>query len=406
MRAGLLIVKRTLTTALLVVIGLWLAAPAGAAERPIARTIDDLTSQLRADPVLVHPVLGAGDTAGSHDRLSALAARVGVPVFVVLAVIPTELKGAEQPAEQAAALLRQELGDGLYIIMFDEGIDYARGFGAAATLELDLGYRAIRTAEAEGPEEYNRTTAVFDASLLLHAAVSPGQEISDATLRDLMDEPWAFIATESTEYADQVARRWVYTLAAALAIVIAGLTLSRVAVAAPMPARARRNPSPTSPRPDAPDVRQAISRAQARFDTLSPARLGSPHASAADDALRAADAAARTGKDLDEVGAWVLAMVADRELDRIDEPSLRPYRPCVVNPLHGEAAGTVRLVGTTLDAPACRSCAGAQGTFLEADTWRGARPYLDTDTVWSRTGFGALVDDLASQVLDQPGRRK
>lgn len=394
--------KRTLTTALLLMIGWSLCSPAVAAERPFARTIDELMSQLRVDPVLVHPVLGAGDTQGSYEILSGLVERIDVPVFVVLGAIPKELEGAEQPAEQAAALLRQELGDGLYIIAFDEGIAYARGFGNAAALKLDVGYRAIRTAEQEGPEEYSRTTAVFDTALLLRAAANPGREISAGTLRRLMDEPWAYIATESNEHADQVARRWVYTIAAGLAVLIAGLTLSRVAVGSPLPARPGRSSSPAASRPPAlRDTQQAIDLAQSRFDALSPVQLGTSHGHAADQALRAADASVRTGKDLDLVGAGVLALIADRELDRLDNSGLPPYRPCVVNPLHGEATETVALSGTTLDAPACRACSKAQGAFVEADTWRGARPYLDTDNVWARTGFGALVEDLAGQVLDQ-----
>ena len=395
-----------MATALLVVLGLWLGTPANAAERPFARTIDDVIAHLRTDPVLVHPVLGAGDAAGAHDMLAKLVERVDVPVFVVLGALPTELEGAEHPAEQAAALLRQELGDGLYIIKFDEGIDYARGFGKAAALELDLGYRAIRTAEREGPEDYSRTTAVFDSAMLLRAAADPGQRISDGTLRELMDQPWAFIATESNEYADQVARRWVYTIAAGLAVVIAGLTLSRVAAGAPIPARTRREGTATAHQPpDASDARSALDQAQRRFDALTAAQLGSARARAADEALRAAGAVVGSRKDLDVVGAMVLALVADRELDRIEKPSLRAYRPCVVNPLHGEASDTIQLSGTALDAPACRACARRQGEFLQSRSWRGERPYLDTDTVWASTGFGALVDDLASQVLDQHGGR-
>lgn len=386
---------------------LLIGAPASATEPPFVRTIDDMVTQLRADPVLVQPVLGTGDAEGTHKMLSGLADQVDVPVFVVLAATPVEVEGVEYPAEQAAALLRQELGDGLYIMKFDEGIAYARGFGKASKIKLDLGYLAIRTAEKTGPEKYNRTTAVFDAALLLRAAATPGKEISDDVLRDQMAQPWAFIATESHEYADQAAGRWVFAIAAGLAVLIAGLTLSRIATRAPLGSRAAKQTSARlSHAHGMPDTAlRELERVQGRFDELTSTQLGSPHGLAADEALQAARAIVDTGKDLDQVGAWVLALVADRELDRIGKPHLHPYRPCVVDPFHGEADGTRRLSGSSIDAPVCRACTRKQGAFLAADTWRGDKPYLDTNTVWAHTGFGALVDDLASQVLDKHGAR-
>ncbi|WP_396041955.1 hypothetical protein [Aeromicrobium sp. UC242_57] len=30
------------------------------------------------------------------------------------------------------------------------------------------------------------------------------------------------------------------------------------------------------------------------------------------------------------------------------------YRPCLINPEHGEASTTVRLAGSSIDAPVCR----------------------------------------------------
>lgn len=399
---------RGLTAGLLVLIGLLFAAPAGAAEQPVARTVDEMVAQLRTDPVLVQPVLGTGDTQGVHDMLTRLADDLDFPVFVVLAASPSELDGAEQQAEQAAAVFRQELGDGLYIVQFDEGGKYAQGFGKAAEIELNNGYLAIRAAEKSGPEEYNRTTAAFDSALLLHAVAHPGKKVSDDQLHDFMDKPWAFIATESNDYVDQMARRWVFTIAAGLAVLIAGLTLSVIAARHPFGARKAKPRSPgTVHAPGMPETALAeLARAQHRFDALSPAQLGSPHAFAADEALQAARSAVDTGEELDVVGAWVLALIAGRELRRMDKPALAPYRPCIVDPLHGEARGFLRLSGSTIDAPACRACTRQQGAFLAAHTWRGDKPYLDTGSVWARTGFGALVDDLARQVLNRAGARR
>lgn len=391
---------------LFVSLGLLAAAPAGAADRPFARTVDQMIAQLRTDPVLVQPVLGTGDTEGVHEMLTDLVDDVDVPVFVVLAATPAELDGVEYPAEQGAALLREELGDGLYIMKFDDGIAYAGGFGKAAEIKLD--YSAIREAEKTGPQEYNQTTAVFDAALLLRAAGNPGEKISDGVLSDLMGQPWAFIPDKSTDRADQLARRWVYTIAAGLSALIAGLTLSRLHARYRWGPRVKKPPSTSTVHAQdmADTARQEIDRALRRFDSLTPAELDSPHGFASDEALQAARLVLDTDSELDEVGAWVLALIADRELDRLSNPSLQPYRPCVIDPMHGEASSTLRLADSSIDAPACRACARQQGAFLVADTWRGDRPYLDTDSVWARTGFGALVDDLARQVLEDHRRRR
>lgn len=395
---------RGLTAGLFVLLGLAIGTPAGAADQSFAQTLDDMVTQLHKDPVLVQPVMGTGDTAGVHDLLAKLSDAVDVPVYVVLAATPPELAGAEQPGEQAAAVFHEALGDGLYIVHFNDGIGYVGGFGQAKNLDVTPGLRANTRAEKLGPEKYNQTTAVLEAALVLRSAAHPGKAISDSELRDQIDEPWAFVPTDSFDRADDVARRWVFTIAAGLAVLIGGLTLTRVATRNPLPAA---HPSDTSQANAMPETAHTeLNQIQQRFDRLTPADLGSPHGLAADEALQAAQKVIGTGDELDEVGAWVLALIAERELQRLRKPQLQAYRPCVVDPTHGEADGTLRLSGSSIDAPACHACTRQQGTFLAAHTWRGDRPYLDTRSVWARTGFGALVDDLARQVLDSRGGRR
>lgn len=388
----------------LVCIILLSAAPSGAAEPVGPRTVDQLAETLRTDPVLVDPVLGTGDAAGVHDVLTDLADDVDVPVYVVLASLPPDLRGAEDPAQQAAALLRTTLGDGLYVVQFTDGISWVGGFGAAQGLDVGPGQRAYNRARDLGPLDYNQTTAALEAELVLRSAARPGREVSDAQLRQWIDTPRAFVPTAARDRVDQVARRWVFAIAAALAVLIAGLTVIAVGTKWPMGARRARRDGAQTPETIVVDE-STLPRAQRRYDKLSVADLASPHATAASDALAAADLVAGTGDRLDAVGAWVLAKQADRELDRIHRSTRQPYRPCVVNPLHGEASATVPLSGSSIDAPACVSCSRERGAFLTASTWRGERPYLDTSTVWARTGFGALVDDLARQVIADRSRR-
>lgn len=378
---------------------LTLLAPSAAEAVEGPRTIDQLATALRTDPILVEPAFGTGDAVGVHDALTDVAAEIDVPVYVVMASIPPELRTAENPAEQAAALLNATLGDGLYYVQLTEGISWVGGFGTARKLDVTPGHRAHTRAREIGPLEYNQTTSALEAELIVRSAADPGQEISDEQLRAWIDAPRAFVPTEARDRVDQVARRWVFAIASALAVLAAGLTLVFVGGRYPLALRRTRRAPDAEPQ-HVPTVDSTVlPRVQRRYDLLRPEDLGSPHATAAAEALEAADLVADTGDALDAVGAWVLAQQADRELDRIRRTTQVSYRPCVVNPLHGEASATVPLSGSSIDAPACISCSRKRGTFLTAPTWRGERRYLDTSTVWARTGFGALVDDLARQVI-------
>lgn len=378
-------------------------APA-TANTPYPRTLDDIVAGLRQDPIMVHTAMGAGDADGVHDLLTKLAAKVDVPVYVVLSSTPAELADVERPAEQATAVLRQALGDGLYIVKFNDGASHIAGYGTAKALDFTPGQRAFTRARDMGPYEYNVPTAALQAELVLRSAADPGQEISDSALRGWLDSPRAFSPDSDDSLADQLARRWVYATVAAVTVLIGCLTLLWLSVKAPMPNRRDLAESPAGP-PSQFDA-EALPTARSRFDALTATQLGSPHATAAEEALTAAELVASSGEQLDQIGAWVLALQADRELDRIARPSLAPYQPCTINPEHGEASATVRLAGSTIDAPVCRTCGREQGQFLTTSTWRGRRSYLDTNTVWARTGFGALVDDLARQVIaDRSVRR-
>ncbi|WP_456698721.1 hypothetical protein [Aeromicrobium sp. P5_D10] len=396
--------SRRLTAGLAVCLFLLFGTAANAASSPYPRTLEDIVAGLRQDPIMVHTAMGTGDADGVHDLLTDLAAKVDVPVYVVLSSTPDELSGAERPAEQATAVLQQALGDGLYIVKFNDGPSHIAGYGAAKDLDFNPGQRAYTRARDMGPYEYNVPTAALQAELVLRSAADPGQEISDSTLRGWLDSPRAFQPDSDDSLADLLAKRWVYATGAGVAVLLGCLTLVWLSIKAPL--RTRRDPKEEVAGPPSQFDAEELPRAQARYDKLPAAQLGSPHATAAEEALTAADLVAATGDGLDQIGAWVLARQADRELDRISRSSLAPFVPCMINPEHGEAGTTVRLAGSSIDAPVCRRCGNEQGEFLTASTWRGERSYLDTRTVWARTGFGALVDDLARQVIaDRSVRR-
>jgi hypothetical protein len=401
---------RRMMLGLLVLASLTMVAPAaaGASATEGPRTVDQLATALAEDPIIVEPALGAGFTDDVHDVLTDLAAEVDVPVFVVLASVPPDLRSAEDPAQQAAAVLSATLGDGLYHVAFTTGGSWTGGFGSARTIDVNPGRQAVGRIRGLRSSDHDQTTSALEAELVVRSAADPGRSFSDDELKEWIDTPWAFVPTEARDRTDRIAQRWVTTIAVAVSVLVAGLILTPVIVANPLTsgrARQGRTPGRRPPPVMAPDPAD-LSRAQQRYDRLRASDLASPHATSAAEAIEAARLVADTGDDLDAVGAWVLALQARRELDRIRRPTRDPYRPCVVNPLHGEASRTVALAGSSIDAPACAACGdGAGGEFLVDSTWRGARPYLETSSVWARTGFGALVDDLARQVIADRRKR-
>lgn len=112
----------------------------------------------------------------------------------------------------------------------------------------------------------------------------------------------------------------------------------------------------------------------------------------------AATKAAREAQTaVDHVGALLLA------LDGEDAVAGRaPPRRCFFDPDHpGPTAGTRwRLGREESEVPACSRCVRALGDGRMPDTLgdRG-RPYFEGDTVWARTGFGAIDDELPAKVL-------
>ncbi|TDD70697.1 hypothetical protein E1262_08585 [Jiangella aurantiaca] len=391
---------------------LLLGAPA-AADDEHADTVAEIVEQLRTDPILVQPSMGMGDSERAHDVLTAAAAGLDLPVYVVLADTPADMAGTDSVAEQAAALFRAELGDGLYHVEFREGISYTQSWGDD---ELDDAYlapvtHAIERAESNAPGEYPRASALFEAVLTLRWAAAPAEALPDDVVDEYAAQPWAILPESDHDRADAAAGRRVALIATVFGVLVAGTIITLVVARAEPVGRGvvkRRRPAYTPVPGDIADIaRRRLDEARRRLAGLPAARLTSPAGSAAADAVEAGDRVLETGDPLDAVGATVLAAVAVREVERAGSPKRPPYRPCFVNPLHGEAQRTVRVDGSSIDAPVCRDCARAQGRFLAVNRrWRGWAPYAETSTVWARTGFGALVGDLAAQVLDDRSARR
>jgi hypothetical protein len=176
--------------------------------------------------------------------------------------------------------------------------------------------------------------------------------------------------------------------------------LAGLAVFTPLTARWwRRRPRP-APRLRASEAPADVER-QAR-DALAAlaGRLESAH-SAPDAAFRLYDAASKAVGEARHPVDWVGALVLAREGAMAVEGRLSPP-PCFFNPLHGDGDDRTRwsLGGRTAEIPACRSCArSVRRGIAPASLLDRGRPYWERDTLWARTGFGALDEDLTDRVL-------
>ncbi|MBB5791718.1 hypothetical protein [Jiangella mangrovi] len=396
----------------LAVTALLLGAPAPAADPP-ADTVDQLIEQLRDDPILVQPSMGMGDSGIAHDALTSAAADLDLPAYVVLADVPDDLTGAEYPSEAAAALMRAALGDGLYHVEFRGEISYTQAWGDedladAGTAPVTY---AMDRAESNAHGDYPRVSALFEAVLTLRWAEAPLDELPDDVVDEYAAQPWAFLPDSGYDRADATAGRWVALLATVFGVLVAGTIITLVVARAKPLGRGgvkrRRTAFAAVPDDIAARAQRRLDDARRRLAELPAAQVSGPFGEAAATAIEAGDRVLATGDPLDAVGAVVLAEIAGRELDRAGSPKRPPYHPCFVNPLHGEARDTVRLDGSSIDAPACRDCARSVGPMLAVRRRvRGPVPYADTSTVWARTGYGALVSDLAEQVLEDRSARR
>lgn len=151
---------------------------------------------------------------------------------------------------------------------------------------------------------------------------------------------------------------------------------------------------------------EVLARGHSR-DTESPDRIESVLL-----ARTVAETLMRSDDVADLIGAVVVARTGLRDLEQLrTKRTLKAYRPCFFNPVHQPAydRATWRVGHATVSLPACSTCLTAIRAGREPEVLRLGRrrqAYYERDDIWARTGFGALVDDLAAQVMaDRMGSR-
>ncbi len=140
-------------------------------------------------------------------------------------------------------------------------------------------------------------------------------------------------------------------------------------------------------------------RASAAIERLSTAIAAAEQPS--DEVFELYSAASKADREarspVDHIGALLLAQHAAALLEGRD-----PQRRCFFDPRHRRAVTDTRwrLGDEETEVPSCRRCERALKAGRMPDTLgdRG-KPYFERDSVWARTGFGTIDDELAARVL-------
>lgn len=409
-----------------------------------ASDLDVLAEALREDGVVVERVMGAGEAQDSHDRLVELVKNVPFPVYVALVKMPEGVAGERSGAanEALATLLHRRIGGaGMYVVGSEAGPQRVVSYGldasgALLSLSDSANDRLVRAAAEERAGGYVWIPQVIEAEGTVRAA----EELLELARRDssALDYPSTLGEAEVEELADRavalharsnwhgntafVPVRQVSTGRSTLIGVLAGsavaLFLGQTLRGWPGRRREDQQPGSKSVGEAAPrsgtDSAQEAARARASLEVLAKRLERAASDTRLDQELYARALAAREAAEryvdsddpVELAGARALVRAGERDLARSRGGRRGIFRPCFFDPRHAEAPGEVgwRLGQGQVRVPSCRRCtkdvtAGREPATLTARRRGRDVPYYTRDDVWARTGFGALTDSFARDVL-------
>jgi hypothetical protein len=351
-----------------------------------------IAAQLQRDPVFVSPSLSRVAAPAAVEALRKRVAAMPYPTYVAFVPLFTEEPDA-RTLRQILPILRDRLGrDGLYIVADGSGYGLdAEAFGVRT--RGDIGRVSI-VANDGAPRSAGPLARLDIALRHLATGYVPAFSVDDERAsRDRL--PWIVLG-----------------IATALGFLVpVGLVLAGPQASARRRAlrdarnRAADHAAAARSRIDEPE--RPAARGGALDAVAGLARAIAEDPAPVDRALRAYDAASdvlsrRDPTTVDLVGAATLARMGRAWLQ---DPA---WRPCFFDPRHGRSDRSTRWRrgGQDITIPTCAACAKALRRDRKPDVLGdGGRPYYERDTVWARTGFGALDDDVAEIVLAGVGRR-
>jgi len=342
---------------------------------------------LRKSPVFVSDSVPRRLSAADVAQLQRAVKAMPFPTYLVVAPLFTDEPGVEI-GEDRLALLRDRLGkDGLYIVTDDRATFIDIGaYGVtpkvrAHDIELEAYYDIDRKRRTVDRLDYILALARGEPRLpRAQRAVIPPSEGGP--------EPTPYQEDDQDEDAGGVNL-------GALAMFVVGVGLS----AGGLETRRRRRLGRGRLRPSSMPERDIRARAQTAVQRLATAidKAPSPPERALDLAAAASMALDRKGKPIDDLGALVLALRGREALKGAEKER------CFFDPRHQGPITQTRWQGgkATITVPACRRCAKAiEEGKLPPGVFDGDRPYWQRDTVWARTGFGALEHDMRRALVE------
>ncbi|GGD15219.1 hypothetical protein [Nocardioides daphniae] len=414
--------------------------------------LDRLADALRVDGVVVEQSMGAGEAEQAHDRIAALVRETPFPVYVALVADTRGVAGAGVDVnESLAGLLHRRLGDeqALFVVDSPEGIAQVVSFGLGAdpsllSLSASADQELLRAGLEEAVVDEIGHGAPLPSVVLAEAWAQQVEELvaeakdSDGDVYpptltddevDRLVEVAVPLATRSDWRPDvgdfvevRAASRGFSWLVSLLAGMVVALLLGQSLRGWPSPRGAKRRqgrspaavPEPTTPAPEAArrKARQLVGALAEELAAVDWTVVDREWADRADAARVAAEMLLDSDDVGDLLGAQALARTGSVDLRRAQGEDAA-YRPCFFDPRHGDAGHTVgwRLGQGRVDVPCCGECsrvveAGRRPQPLRLPGRRGAQAYWKRDDVWARTGFGAVTDTLARDVLsDREARR-
>lgn len=395
--------------------------------------IDQLAERLRSDPVVIDVAMGSGRAREYDDRLSALVRDLPFEAYVALVEHPDGL--SDDRSRDLPGLLHRRLDEpGLYVVQTTEGPWHIQTFGVDQPGLSDDVREALDEVDRRVSAAHDVNSAVLDGVIAsevalrtaLAAAADPGRTTSPHVLPegDLAD---------LTQRADELyrAQHWRRTFEPDHELHEAQLRRDRTWLVGTVTAGAvfglvlllLRNLTPRRGRMRV-DLSRLRAHARSRLEALATALSETEWEALADrdaaDRAGLARAAAEPLLDsdalVDLVGAQLLAESGLRDLEIARTGVGESFRPCFLDPRHGEATDVMRwrLGQGSTQVPVCDRCRSADraGTprkpmsrELHGDYRRlDPDPWFEVDDVWTRTGFGGLTDEFAADVLSDRSR--
>lgn len=396
-------------------------------DAPYPDDVQALADALRTDRVIVQETRGSGDAAGADARLRELVGNAPFPVYVAVVDGPPDVDAGADASRFLATALSRRIGEpGLYVVSADSTPTGIRmvGTGWDETLfSLQVNADSEAVEKASGDRVLAPTVSAEVAVRTAIAAqprsdggVPESVSLADDLVAELADRERDLQPYERPDLDDDeppepwgTGKRWMVGTtvgAGALAVLVQsvwgwpGWRHRRVA-----PARAGTARAAAAPPPAPPDIETVRAEADAELTALAEGLSTAPPGTHHDQAALAREVAEpllHSGDVLDVVGAQVLARSGRREVARATGGARKPFRACFFDPRHAPGTQLVewRYGDAEVEVPVCGRCrtavaAGRAPEALLVPHHGRIRPYYEGTTVWARTGFGGLTEDLA-----------